>query len=80
MKSTFSVALALNLIALSLAGCAAQTTAPDAATTTPATAPNARCEQTGSNLPRRDCRDVEVLKPNQIESLKGSNRPTSSGN
>jgi hypothetical protein len=76
MKFAFSIAL--SLCAITLAGCATPTAAPDTAAA--GAPPSARCEQTGSNLPRRDCRDVEVLKPNQIESLKGSNRPTSSGN
>jgi PBP1b-binding outer membrane lipoprotein LpoB len=63
------------LIAL-LSGCVTTPTSKDEPVST-----NARCEQTGSNLPRRECRnDVQTLKSTEIESLKGAERPTMRGN
>jgi hypothetical protein len=79
MKSRISnFALTASLIAslFAIGGCAQTPAAEDATTSV-----SARCEQTGSNLPRRECRsEVEVLKPTAIESLKGAERPTMRGN
>jgi hypothetical protein len=65
------------IVALSsLSGCASTETISETV------GPNsARCDQTGSNLPRRECRkEIEVLKPTAIESIKGADRPTMRGN
>ncbi len=77
MKPQASLTIALSIAALALIGCATQVPTEEKTAATV----NARCEQTGSNLPRRECRsEVEVLKPNQIESLKGKDRPAMLGN
>jgi hypothetical protein len=69
--------VATSIATILLGGCASQTPAEDQTAATV----NARCEQTGSNLPRRECRsEVEVLKANQLESLKGKDRPIMLGN
>jgi predicted neutral ceramidase superfamily lipid hydrolase len=62
-QNTFLVVASLASIAtILLGGCASQTPAQES-TAAPA---NARCEQTGSNLPRRECRsEVKVLEPNK---------------
>ncbi|MGL5002359.1 MAG: hypothetical protein ACRDAM_05425, partial [Casimicrobium sp.] len=63
MKLTIRLT-AFFTVVCALFGCAA---APEQDT---AQTVSARCEQTGSNLPRRECRsEVEVLKPQAIESL-----------
>ncbi len=65
----FALAISSLTIAVALGGCAAapQTATADAQRTA---ANNERCNVTGSNLPRKDCRgDVSVLPPSATEKL-----------
>lgn len=50
-----------------LAGC---TSAPQKSETAAAGAREERCQVTGSNLPKRDCRnDVTILPPSAVDSV-----------
>jgi hypothetical protein len=38
-----------------------------------------RCFATGSNLPRRDCRDVKAIDPSRVEFPQGQSQPQTRG-
>jgi len=61
------LALAGGVALTVLAGC---TSAPQKSETATAGAGDERCHVTGSNLPRRDCRnDVTILPPSAVEKV-----------